>query len=62
MISCIASFDDEMERAQLRLLEAAKQDGCKRFAPSEFVLRVGSFSCVGRFSDAGLCIDDLGLM
>lgn len=54
VISCIASFDDE--RTQLRLLEAAKEVGSKRFSPSVFAMRVGSFSCVARFCDAGLCV------
>lgn len=39
VISCIASFDlAEMMKSQLNLLEAAKQVGAKRFAPSEFGL------------------------
>ncbi|KAF8907957.1 hypothetical protein CPB84DRAFT_1674597 [Gymnopilus junonius] len=37
VISCIASFDlPEMVKSQLNLLQAAKQVGAKRFAPSEF--------------------------
>lgn len=33
VISCITSSDDGFEKAQINLLEAAKEAGCKRFAP-----------------------------
>lgn len=41
VISCIFAFDQsEVEKVQIALLEAAKEAGCKRFAPSEFALKV----------------------
>lgn len=44
VISTVSSFGDAFWTSQLALLQAAKEAGVKRFAPSEFGCSVGAFS------------------
>lgn len=59
----MVTFDEEYGEAQIRLLQAAKEAGVKRFAPSEFAMKVRLrlFWCWMRHTDnlnSMICVDE----